>query len=284
MTSPAGLALALLRSFDAAGPPGDPLPALPPLPAVGPPVAVPVADRPPTDPLTTLSRRRAVRQFAATPLRLPELGAAVAAGIAADRRDRPTEVDHDRLEVLVVALRVDGLATGVHRYDAVARTVTPVLPLPDRDAGAHLTAGREFAAAGAIVTVLGDIGSAVARRGAHGYRQLLTRAGAAAYAMWLDAVARDLTGCVFAGLVPAAVRRPLRCDGVRRQPLSAVALGNPHSHRVSANPSGRSPGVPPGPGRPGPISREAVRKFMNPVELDLYAEDLAESRYGAGNG
>ncbi|MEV0732752.1 nitroreductase family protein [Polymorphospora sp. NPDC050346] len=227
MTSPAGLVPALLRSFDATHPPAEGLPALPALPAAGPPVAVPAAFGRPADLLTALSRRRAVRRFAATPLRLPELGAAVAAGIAADRRDRPTEVDHDPLEVLVVALRVDGLRAGVHRYDAATRTVTPVLPLPDPDAGADLLADPEFADAGAIVTILGDIGSATARRGGHGYRLLLARAGAAAYAMWLDAVARDLVGCVFAGPVPAAVRRPLHCDGVRRQPLFAVALGNP---------------------------------------------------------
>ena len=53
----------------------------------------------------------------------------------------------------------------------------------------------------------------------------MTRAGAAVYAMWLEAVARGLVGSVFAGFLPAAVRLPLRCDGVSRHPLFAVALG-----------------------------------------------------------
>jgi hypothetical protein len=50
---------------------------------------------------------------------------------------------------------------------------------------------------------------------------------AAAYTMWLDAVASGLVGTVFAGFIPASVRRPLKSDGTSRHQIFALALGAP---------------------------------------------------------
>jgi len=176
---------------------------------------------------TTLHRRRAQRVFGSAAVAPALLLECVAAGLSADRRYWPDEAECCELLPVLVAQRVGGLAPAVYDLDPAGRTATPVMALPTPEAVEALTLQREFAAAAAIVAVLSDVDGSEARHGAHGYRRLMTRAGAAVYAMWLEAVARGLVGSVFAGFLPAAVRVPLRCDGVSRHQLFALALGSP---------------------------------------------------------
>jgi hypothetical protein len=190
---------------------------------IPPPVGLPV----PADLSRTLHQRRAQRVFGSVEVAPALLLECVAAGLAADRRHWPDEANCCELLPVLVAQRVSGLAPAVYDLDPRARTATPVMALPTRADVEALTLQREFAAAAAIVAVLSDVDGSEARHGAHGYRRLMTRAGAAVYAMWLEAVARGLAGSVFAGFLPAAVRGPLRCDGVSRHQLFAVALGSP---------------------------------------------------------
>jgi len=125
----------------------------------------------------------------------------------------------------VVAQHVDGLPPAAYVLDG--ERAVPVMALGDPDTYQALTLQREFADAGAVVSLLGDLEHAERAHGGAGYRTLMTRAGAAAYQMWLSALAHDLAGSVFAGFLPAAVRQPLRCDGTSRHQLFALALGNP---------------------------------------------------------
>ena len=201
------------------------LPPLPPLPAVGPSVPLTGAVPTDTDLLEVLRQRVAVRAWSDTALDLADLGAAAVAGLLADR-DSWSPAEHGALDVVVVALRVAGLERGMYRLDEDLRSLTPVATLP-ADVADDLTLQREFADAAAIVAVLGDLEATVARHGEHGYRLLMTRAGAACYTTWLHAIGLGFAGTVFAGFIPAAVRTRLRCDGVRRHPLFAVALGEP---------------------------------------------------------
>jgi Nitroreductase family len=175
----------------------------------------------------TLHRRRAQRIFGVDQVAPGLLLECVAAGLAADRRYWPADQGCCALRPVLVAQRVDGLPQAVYELDPDGRTATPVMELPTSADAEALTLQREFAAAAAVVAVLSDVDHAERRHGAHGYRRLMTRAGAAVYAMWLEAVAHGLVGSVFAGFLPAAVRLPLRCDGVSRHQLFAVALGSP---------------------------------------------------------
>ncbi|MEV4946233.1 nitroreductase family protein [Streptomyces sp. NPDC053755] len=213
----------------------------PPVPApaaLGPTVTVdPYTPRTaPLDLLTTLEHRRSLRGFSPEPL---------PAGLLAGIMTRALDLDADPapdpdaageedgpdaacpLELTVVAHRLTGVAPAVHRFDPAARSFTPVMELPTGAARYGLTLQPEFSDAAAIISVGVPLDAAVRRHGGHGYRLLLTRAGAAAYAMWLDGVAHGLVGSVFAGFIPAAVRGPLLSDGTTRQQIFALALGLP---------------------------------------------------------
>jgi nitroreductase len=198
-----------------------------------------VAGEPDGDLLDTLRRRRAIRFFAADPVPAGPLRAAVEAGLAADARRWPGEQGCCPLHPVVVAQHVTGLTPAAYRFDG--DQAVPVMPLGPPETYADLTLQHEFAAAGAIVTFVGDLAHAEAVHGGPGYRLLMIRAGAAAYRTWLAAIGHGLAGSVFAGFLPAAVRAPLRCDGVRRHQLFALALGFPASEdarpdRVGADP------------------------------------------------
>jgi hypothetical protein len=228
-----GLTQALLAAFAGPGPESVSGPEPSPELATGPqplgaPVPIPPWAGPPAADLgTTLHRRRAQRVFGVEEVAPALLLECVAIGLAADRHHWPDEPGCCDLLPVLVAQRVHGLPRAVYELDPVDRTATPVMDLPTPADIEALTLQREFASAAAIVAVLSDVDRAEARHGAHGYRRLMTRAGATVYAMWLEAVARGLVGSVFAGFLPAAVRLPLRCDGVSRHQLFAVALGSP---------------------------------------------------------
>ena len=90
-----------------------------------------------------------------------------------------------------------------------------------------MTVQKEFARAGAIVSVAADLDQADAWAGAHGYRHAMTRAAAVIYSVHLRSAARGLTGTVFAGLSPSAVRHLLDSDGVSRHQMLAVTIAAP---------------------------------------------------------
>ncbi len=174
----------------------------------------------------TFARRTAARAYGAAPLDQAKLLAAVARGRAVEEAGWPQERECCPLQPLIVALRVEGLPPAIYRPDRACARLTPVVNLPEPSWYPEMVLQREFATAGAIVAIVGNVDEAVARHGGHGYRTLMARAGAAGYAIWLEAVAAGLVGCVFAGFLPAAIRLSLRCDGVSRQQLFAVALGD----------------------------------------------------------
>ncbi|MFD3529914.1 hypothetical protein [Streptomyces sp. NPDC058664] len=191
----------------------------------------------PHDLLTTLENRRSLRGFSSAPLPAGLLAGIMTRALAQDEAtgiagttgpDRTDGTDADfPLELTVVASRLTGIAPAVHRFDAATSSFTPVMELPTGAARYGLTLQPEFSDAAAIVSIGVPLDAAVHRHGGHGYRLLLTRAGSAAYAMWLDGVAHGLVGSVFAGFIPAAVRGPLLSDGTSRQQIFALALGLP---------------------------------------------------------
>lgn len=226
-----GLAAEVLRSFrdPVPVPDGLDIPLTPAPEAIGRAIILPEPiDTPDVDPALILRRRRAIRFYGDRPFPLATLHSAIEAGLAADRRRWPEESVCCPLVPVVVAQNVDGLPPAIYRLDgSPARTASPVMALDGRESYEELTLQREFATAGAIVSLLGDLDRAERTHGGSGYRALMARAGAAAYQMWLAAIAHDAVGSVFAGFLPAAIRLPLRCDGVNRHQLFALALGHP---------------------------------------------------------
>ncbi|WP_327706978.1 nitroreductase family protein [Streptomyces decoyicus] len=182
---------------------------------------------------TVLDLRQSVRIFDPDPVDASLVADVVARGIQEDFRSWPTEQEQCPLQTTVVAFRLDGLGPGMYSLDTLAGTgdhsqehaYVQVAPLPEPDVLHDLTLQREFCDSAAIISIAADLDRASELHGAHGYRMLMGRAAAAAYTMWLDAVAVGLVGSVFAGFIPAMVRQPLRSDGASRHQIFALALG-----------------------------------------------------------
>ncbi|MYT15719.1 MULTISPECIES: nitroreductase family protein [unclassified Streptomyces] len=205
-----------------------------------------------------LDERKSVRIFHPEPISASLIADVVSRGIQEDFRSWPAEQEPCPLQTTVVALRLDGLGPGMYSLDTLAgigghpeeHAYVQVAPLPEPDALHDLTLQWEFCDSAAIISIAADLDRVSELHGAHGYRMLMGRAAAAAYTMWLDAVAVGLVGSVFAGFIPASVRQPLRSDGASRHQIFALALGG-----APAPP----PHIPPGANRP-PVNRERKRK------------------------
>jgi hypothetical protein len=194
---------------------------------LGPSVQVPGGSGARADLLTVLRRRRSERFYGADALPLSTLTDVVSRGVMADRGSWPDEQEQCPLETFAVAFRVAGLEPGIFGCDSSARSYTPVASLPPAEKLEGLTLQSEFCHSAVIISIAGDLTRAAEIHGGHGYRTLMSRAGAAAYTMWLDAVAQGWVGSVFAGFIPASVRVPLLSDGTSRHQLFALALGAP---------------------------------------------------------
>lgn len=200
----------------------------------------------------TLRARRSLRDFGGAPLRANDVLDVVATGLADERSSREDGwPDLPELEITAVALNLEGLGPGVHRLDASRRSAAYLGPLPaDPET---LTLQSEFTRAAVILSLGADLATAEANAGVHGYRRLMTSASAAAYGMWLEAVARGWIGSVFAGLLPAALRQSTASDGASRHQMFALAIGVPAA--TPSPDSSSAPRVPEDP-MPTPMDRK----------------------------
>lgn len=228
MSSAAEIAADLITSFRSpSGQTGPPPCPAPPLVPTADPVFVPTdTSSRELDLLTTLRRRRSQRFFDDTAITIGGLLDTVRAGSHADARMWPEEYVRTPITIYALCFRVTGILPGIYALDAAAGTASRVADLPPAAELAELTLQAEFTQAPAIISLSANVAAATAI-GGHGYRLLMTRAGATAYAMWLDGVSRAWTGSVFAGFIPASVRTALASDGVSRHQVFALALGHP---------------------------------------------------------
>ena len=127
-----------------------------------------------------------------------------------------------------------GAPPGVYRIRTNGTDLVGNPPDPEQIEG--MTVQKEFARAGAIVSVAANRDGADAWAGAHGYRHAMARAAAVIYSVHLRSAARGLTGTVFAGLSPSAVRRLLDSDGVSRHQMLAVTVAVPARAAPSSYP------------------------------------------------
>ncbi|EHN72320.1 hypothetical protein SMCF_8263 [Streptomyces coelicoflavus ZG0656] len=240
MSSPHDLATELLSDFRTQ--PRTPVPPLRTRPtpqaltALASPVRFAAGRREKSPLLTVLEQRRSVRFFSPDPIDAALVADVAARGVDTDTASWPAEQMHCPLHIDVVAFRLDGLEPGMYSLDTRAtteeaaeqteeRAYTQVARLPEPKGLHDLTIQREFCDSAAIISLAADLDLAGELHGAHGYRTLMGRASAAAYTMWLDAVAVGLVGTVFAGFIPSSVRQPLGSDGASRHQLFALALG-----------------------------------------------------------
>ena len=141
----------------------------------------------------TFERRSSTTDYAPEPLDAGPLLASVRAALVEDAETWGRDAAAVALEPFVLLLRPRGARPGVYRV---------------RPDGA-------------------DLDRADAWAGAHGYRHAMARAAAVIYSVHLRSAARGLTGTVFAGLSPSAVRHLLDSDGVSRHQMLAVTVAVP---------------------------------------------------------
>ena len=129
------------------------------------------------------------------------------------------------VELVALAWRVDGLTPGAYRVTSgldLEPVVSDRLPTPREFVIQH-----EFAAAPLMLLAGGDLAAALAAHGVHGHRLLAARAAAALHTAWLSTVALGGYGCLFGGVVDAAVRAGAGADGHRRSLVLGACLGLP---------------------------------------------------------
>ncbi|GAA3849154.1 nitroreductase family protein [Streptomyces sedi] len=159
-----------------------------------------------------LAGRRSVRAFGPSPLEPGPLWEALAVAAADQRRQWPAARHGDAgLRLLVAARRVTGVAEGLYEG---APDGAPLAEAPDGLA-------EDYADAPALVFVCGG-GTANAPRATP---ELLVRAGALGYAVWLAARTRGLECSVY-GAAHAGVRRVAARARPGARHLFTVAVGH----------------------------------------------------------
>ena len=178
-----------------------------------------------------LARRRSVRRFAARPLALPAVAQLLWAAQGDRRARRAQNGALGRravpVELHLLAVRVEGLAAGLHRYlperHALQRAGDD-LPLQalQQAAGGQGAVG----AAAAVVVISAVEARSAVKYGARAARYAAFEAGVAAQNLALQAVALDLGALVVGGFDDAAVVRVLQLPP-GEQPVVLMPVGHP---------------------------------------------------------
>ena len=179
----------------------------------------------PHDLRQTFERRSSSTAYGAEPLEAEPLLAMVRDALADDARTWGEDAATCPLEPFVLLLRPRGAEPGIYRVRLDG--VDLVRPLPETEIVEGMTVQKEFARAGAIVSVAANLDQADTWGGAAGYRFTMSRSAALIYSLHLRAVARGLVGTVFAGFATSAVRHLLDSDGVSRHQMFAVTIAGP---------------------------------------------------------
>ena len=175
----------------------------------------------------TFERRSSSTTYGTEPLEAEALLGMVRDALVDDARTWGTDAAACPLEPFVLLLRPRGAEPGIYRVRLDG--VDLVRPLPPAEEIEGMAVQKEFARAGAIVSVAANLDEADAWGGAAGYRFTMSRSAALIYSLHLRAAARGLVGTVFAGFATSAVRHLLDSDGVSRHQMFAVTIASPQT-------------------------------------------------------
>jgi SagB-type dehydrogenase family enzyme len=176
-------------------------------------IVLPEPDREGAKPVeTALEARRSVREFARTSVSLQSIGQLAWAAQGVTSRDglrtAPSAGALYPLEVLVVASRVEGLASGVYRYVPDTHALA-LINEGSNDLGAKVARaalGQEWIEDAAAVFVIAAVESRTERKyGSRAERYVHIEAGCAAENLLLQAVALDLGTTAVGAFDDAAV-------------------------------------------------------------------------------
>jgi SagB-type dehydrogenase family enzyme len=182
-----------------------------------------------------LARRRSVRSFGATPVRLPELAAVLRAGygvtgrLETEEEPQPVRAAPSAgalypLELSVAVRRVDGIDPGLYHFDPL----DDALELAARGQP-DLAATTPFAdtahAAAAVIVVSAVFWRSRFKYGLRGYRFVLLEAGHVAQNILLAATSLGLGAVPLGGFYDRRVDQLLCINGVDESALYLICLG-----------------------------------------------------------
>lgn len=178
----------------------------------------------------TLAQRRSLRSFAAAPLTLAEaaqlLWAAQGISGAQGGRTAPSAGASYPLTLYLVAGRIDGLRSGVHRYLPQRHGLVAVADGDLRAAVAAAAFGQQWLRdAPALLVIAAQPARTAARYGARAERYIAIEAGAAAQNILLQAVALGL-GATLVGAFDAAALRDSVPVAEDEQLLAILPVGH----------------------------------------------------------
>lgn len=170
--------------------------------------------------VSAMSKRRAQRFFGDADIPAGWVQSAGNLFFDTDKTIYSRDARQHPLSLLLFARKVDGVESGIYEVtkDGLAlRARLDSIPLRE------VVLQPEFAEAAAIVVAMGSFASEGTN--AHTHRRLLARAGSGIEAVWLSAVASNLSGSIFAGFLPSALKQLGIANGYDKFQLLALAVG-----------------------------------------------------------
>lgn len=176
-----------------------------------------------------LRERRSIREYTGEPLTLGEVGQLLwaAQGVTADwgGRTAPSAGARYPLELYVVAGSVDGLESGVYKYEQSGHQLEAIISGDVREELSAVSLQQNSVRDGAAVFVFSAVYERTrSRYGDRGERYVHIEVGHAAQNLALQAVALDL-GCVVVGAFGDDDLKDLLMMPVDESPLYVVPVG-----------------------------------------------------------
>lgn len=178
-----------------------------------------------------LSSRRSIREFTNQPLELSQVSqlAWAAQGLTGPEAHRtaPSAGGLYALELYLVAGNVNGLPTGVYKYDLLTHELVSLLTAEIRgDLSRAALDQTSITQAAAIFALSADYERISSKYGERGVRYSHMEAGHAAQNLLLQAVALDLGAVLVGAFTDARVKRLLHLSK-QETPLYLIPVGKP---------------------------------------------------------
>jgi len=200
-------------------------------------IALPKSETSPL--LELIAKRQSCREFAPEPIRLGELASVLDAGYGLTGLRRwenghrtlgrpvPSAGGLYPLELYVVSSRVEGVAPGIHHFNARDHTLEPVSePCTIEEILPDLMYQRFLEPASALCLLTAVLPRTLRKYGARGYRYVLMEAGHVAQNMCLRATEIGLAALCVGGFTDQRLNRRLLLDGSSEAALYGVAVGH----------------------------------------------------------
>ena len=179
--------------------------------------------------LSAIVERRSCRQYSGTALKLEDLSELLfySLGISGEyRRCSPSAGGLYPLELYVVSINVDGLASGLFHYDVRSHSLSG---LGEGDFRPQITSSvfikEAVKDAGAVMILTGVFGRSKIKYGERAYRFVLLEAGHAMQNICLASTVIGLGTCPIGGFIDDHVNDLLDIDGIEEAALYLVTVG-----------------------------------------------------------